>query len=368
MWYKGLPCLLHRRRRQIRLARGHTFPILTLMPRPTFADPKTDFAFKRIFGSEEHKDVLIGFLNGMLDLDEAHRIVSVELLPIEQRPAVAELKHSIVDVKCIDALGTRYVVEMQVLQVEGFEKRVVYNVAKAYVNQIPKGELYPTLNDVVGITICDFPLWPDEGDTKIPMLSRWRMAEENTGAKHGLGQIRLVFLELPKYKKSHPPKTVIEKWAYFFREAGNLSVVPEELSEHPFVDAFEAARTAGFSVEEWDAYILAGMAIQNERGALSVAEKRGVAKGMEQGRQEGLKKGRQEGLKKGRQEGLKKGRQEGRTESARRMLTSLLQQRFGPLSETALARIHNAPAEIAERWLERVVQAASIEDVFKVDG
>ncbi|MEZ4307785.1 MAG: PD-(D/E)XK nuclease family transposase [Polyangiaceae bacterium] len=68
----------------------------------------------------------------MLDLDEAHRIVSVDLLP-EQRPAVAELKLSIVDVKCTDARGVTYVVEMQVLQVEGFEKRVVYNVAKAYV-------------------------------------------------------------------------------------------------------------------------------------------------------------------------------------------------------------------------------------------
>ena len=148
-----------------------------IMPRPTFADPKTDFAFKRIFGSEEHKSVLVAFLNDILDLDEPHRIVAVELLPAEQRPAVAELKLSIVDVKCTDARGVTYVVEMQVLQVEGFEKRVVYNVAKAYVNQIARGELYPDLNDVVGITICDFELWPDNGERKIPMLSRWRMTE-----------------------------------------------------------------------------------------------------------------------------------------------------------------------------------------------
>ena len=73
-----------------------------------------------------------------------------------------ELKLSIVDVKCTDAHGVTYVVEMQVLQVEGFEKRVVYNVAKAYVNQIARGEGYPNLNDVVGITICDFVLWPEQ--------------------------------------------------------------------------------------------------------------------------------------------------------------------------------------------------------------
>src|SRR4051812_46506399 len=252
------------------------------MPRPLFADPKTDFAFKRIFGSEDHKDVLVAFLNTMLDLDAAHRIVAVELLPPEQRPLVAELKLSIVDVKCTDADGVTYVVEMQVLQVEGFEKRVVYNVAKAYVNQIARGEGYPSLNDVVGITICDFVLWPDTEGRRLPMLSRWRMTEQQTGAKD-LGQIQLVFLELPKYDASRPPRTVVEKWAYLFREADNLTMVPEVLAEPPFIDALDAARTAGFTASEWDAYILAGIAIQNERGALAVAEKRGREAGLRQG-------------------------------------------------------------------------------------
>jgi len=105
-----------------------------------------------------------------------------------------------------------------VLQVEGFEKRVVYNVAKAYVAQIARGELYPDLNDVVGITICDFEIWPENGERKVPMLSRWQMTEQQSGARD-LGQIRLVFLELPKYDTSQSPRTMVEKWAYFFREA-----------------------------------------------------------------------------------------------------------------------------------------------------
>jgi predicted transposase/invertase (TIGR01784 family) len=180
------------------------------MNRPTFADPKTDFVFKRIFGSEQHKDVLVAFLNDMLGLDQAHRIVRVELLSPEQRRAVAELNLSIVDVKCTDARDVIYVVEMQVLQVEGFEKRVVYNVAKAYVNQITQGDGYPNLNDVVGITICDFALWPDTDARRLPMLTRWRMTEQHTGAKE-LGQIQLVFLELPKYDVTRPPQTVVEK-------------------------------------------------------------------------------------------------------------------------------------------------------------
>jgi predicted transposase/invertase (TIGR01784 family) len=98
---------------------------------PVFGDPKTDFVFRRIFGSEDHKTALVGFLNDILQLDGDHRVASVTLLPPELRPKVTELKHSIVDVKCVDARGTTYVVEMQVLNVEAFEKRVVYNVVAA---------------------------------------------------------------------------------------------------------------------------------------------------------------------------------------------------------------------------------------------
>jgi hypothetical protein len=131
-----------------------------MRPTPVFGDPKTDFIFQRIFGSDDHKTALLGFLNDILQLDEAHRITSVALLPPEQRPRISELKDSIVDVKCADTHGTTYVVEMQVLNVEAFEKRVVYNVANAYTNQIGASFAYPELDDVIGISICDFELWP----------------------------------------------------------------------------------------------------------------------------------------------------------------------------------------------------------------
>src|SRR5262249_44026153 len=147
-------------------ADNHDPPAEAAMARPIFADPKTDFAFKRIFGSEDHKDILIAFLNHMLDLDEAHRSASVELLPPEQRPTVSELKLSVVDVKCTDAHGVTYVVEMQ--RREG-------------VRQPDRpGRGCPNLNDVVGITICDFVLWPDTEGRRLPMVTRWRMTEQET--------------------------------------------------------------------------------------------------------------------------------------------------------------------------------------------
>ena len=91
----------------------------------------------------------------------------LSLLPPEQRPKVSELKYSIV-VKCVDIQGTTYVVEMQVLNVEAFEKRVVYNVAKMYTNQLDAGRGYPALNDVIGISICDFELWPRKKGFDVP--------------------------------------------------------------------------------------------------------------------------------------------------------------------------------------------------------
>ena len=247
--------------------------------RPLFADPKTDFVFKRIFGTEQHKPLLIALLDALLELDEEHRIADIELLDAAQRPPVDGLKHSIVDVKCRDVRGTTYVVEMQVLNVEGFEKRVVYNVAKAFTNQLGRGTPYPALDDVIGVTICDFTLWPAD---EVPMLSRWRMQEQHAGTV-GLGQLQFVFLELPKYQAGDHSLSVVDRWAYFFREAPNLTMVPEVLAQPPLRDALEAARAAGFTEDEWEAYMSADMALQDERGALSLADKQGQAKGLIKG-------------------------------------------------------------------------------------
>ena len=94
-------------------------------------------------------------------------------------------------------------------------------------------------------------------------------------------------------RTSREPATLVEKWAYFFLEARNLTMIPPSLQHPPLLEALEAARTANFTKEEWDAYIAAGIAIQNERGALSLARK----EGHEEGRKEGLSEGRVEGIR-----------------------------------------------------------------------
>lgn len=260
---------------------------------PVFADPKTHFVFKRIFGTEPNKHLLIELLNALLELEGEQRIEDLTYLTPEQRVPVAELKLSIVDVKCRDHAGREYVVEMQILNVEAFEKRVVYNVSKAYVMQIHSGEHYLELSDVIGVTLCDFELWPvppRPGGPPVPMLSRWRMQEQNHGAL-ALSQVQYVFLELPKYTKGAAAETTVERWAHFFRVAENLDVIPPELSEEPFRTALEQARTAGFTSAEWDAYDRAKIAEQDARGAISLAERQGREEGRAEGREEGLAEG-----------------------------------------------------------------------------
>jgi len=259
--------------------------------RPVFADPKTKIIFKRIFGREVHKPLLIELLNALLELSQDHRIVDLKYLSPEQRVPVEELKLSLVDVKCFDERGRHYVVEMQVLNVEGFEKRVVYNPSKEYVTQLRTGEDYPGFDDVIGVTICDFLLWPGPpvpDGAPVPMLSRWRMQEQHGGAL-GPSQVQYVFLELPKYRSGDAPQGTIDRWAYFFREAKNLAEVPPALSVPPYREALEAICMADFCAGELDLYDRAKIAEQDARGALSLAKRQGREKGLEEGRAEGLR-------------------------------------------------------------------------------
>jgi len=306
---------------------------------PVFADPKTDVVFKRIFGAEARKPLLMALLNDLLELSGTRRIRSLEHFSLEQRVTAPKSKLSIVDVKCTTRSGRRFVVEMQVLPVEGFEKRVVYNASKAYVIQAGEGDQYHKLCDVVGVTICNFKLWPrkikDRG-YKIPMLSRWRMQEQQSGHK-GLRQIQYAFLELPKYSAGKAPETLVDKWAYFFREAKNLEVVPPALSEGPFLEALEIARRSTFTDAEWQEYERSKMAEQDERGRISFAHRQGEHKG----------------------------KIEGKIEAKIAAILAVLAARGVAVSDEVRARIEACKdAAVLDRWIVRAATAASAEEIF----
>ncbi len=257
-----------------------------------FLDPRTDFAFTRIFGNDQAHDVLIHFLNSLLCLRDEHAIVQVKILNPYLAPKVTYQKHSFLDVRCIDQRGINFIVEMQVQYVQSFEKRIIYNASKAYVNQLGRGESYPQLNQVIAINILDFILFDD-----IEEYHTRHLIKEDISNNCYLRDIRYHFIELPKFNKGETDlDDMADKWIYFIKEAGHLENIPKRLELEPYRHAFEIANLAGMSKQELDAFEAASIVLQDEKGALEAALNKGRSQGKIEGKIEGLKEAIKLGL------------------------------------------------------------------------
>lgn len=180
-----------------------------------FLDPKNDFAFKRIFGQERNKDILIHFINDMLGFEGDDKVQAVSYLKTNQDPEIAAKKQSLLDVLCTDQLGRQCIVEMQVARTEGFEKRAQYYAAKAYARQLNEGDQYYRLKEIIFLAITNFTMFPD----KFAYKSDHVVLDKETH-EHDLRDFYFTFLELPKFKKKIGElHTMVDKWAYFFKYA-----------------------------------------------------------------------------------------------------------------------------------------------------
>ncbi|WP_264377090.1 MULTISPECIES: Rpn family recombination-promoting nuclease/putative transposase [unclassified Wolbachia] len=184
-----------------------------------FLDARNDIAFRRIFGTEKNKDILIHFLNDILGLTDDNKIKDVSFLSPIQDPVIASQKQSIVDVLCVDSTGVKTIIEMQVAKTRGFEKRAQYYAAKAYSSQADVGDQYHDLKGVIFIAIADFILFPNKLAYKSDHITFDKITFE-----HDLKDFSFTFIELPKFKKREDQlKNIIEKWCYFFKNAGETS-------------------------------------------------------------------------------------------------------------------------------------------------
>lgn len=189
-----------------------------------FLDPKNDVAFRRIFGSEKNKDILIHFINDVLELKDGDRIKEVTFLSTIQIPEIAAKKQSVVDVLCKDENGVQLIVEMQVSPQTGFEKRAQYYAAKAYSRQLNKGKeegtRYIDLKAVIFIAISNNIIFPD----KVFYKSDHVILDKDSYA-HDLKDFSFTFIELPKFKITdiNLLTNIIEKWCYFFKHADDTS-------------------------------------------------------------------------------------------------------------------------------------------------
>jgi predicted transposase/invertase (TIGR01784 family) len=184
-----------------------------------FLDPKNDVAFKKIFGTEKNKDILIHFLNDMITFKKKPPITDVTFLKSHQDPEIASQKVSIVDILCKDEKDNTYIVEMQVAKDKGFEKRAQYYASKAYTSQMTAGGEYHELKEVIFLAIADFVMFPHKPDYKSD-----HVILDKKSLEHDLQDFSFTFVELPKFNKGIDDlSNIVEKWVYFFKHAEETS-------------------------------------------------------------------------------------------------------------------------------------------------
>ena len=247
-----------------------------------FLDVKTDFAFKKVFGSTDSKDILISFLNSVIEFDNKQKITDLTIVDPYSIPLLKGMKDTYVDVKAELSDKSRVIIEMQVLNHEGFEKRILYNAAKNYSIQLKKGDAYHLLNPVIALTITDFILF----DNSPELINNFKLLEKKQFIEYS-DDIELIFIELPKFIKTEQElETIQDKWIYFIKNAGDLNYIPDNL-EQELEKAFNVANEAGLSEEELELQHKKKDWIYIQKSSIELATKTGLQQGLEQGLQQG---------------------------------------------------------------------------------
>lgn len=245
-----------------------------------FLDIRTDFAFKKVFGSEDSKDILLSFLNSVIDFAKGRRLADLSIVDPYNIPMLKGMKDSYVDVKAILSDGSRVIIEMQVLNHPGFEKRVLYNAAKNYSIQLNEGDAYHLLNPVIALTLTDFVLFPGQ-----PMSNCFKLQEKASFINYS-DDIELIFIELPKFVKTETELwTVQDKWLYFIKNAGELAYVPQNL-EREQEKAYNMANHANLTAEELELQRRKRDFIMIQKSSIELALKQGIEQGIEKNRHE----------------------------------------------------------------------------------
>ena len=242
-----------------------------------YLDPGNDIAFKKLFNKEDHKSLLISYLNAILELEGRRKIKSIEFLPQEQIPLNKESKTSILDVRCTDERNYQYIVEMQNKKVPEFVKRIQYYTAHNYVSQAKKGSNHLELKPVILLATLKHEIFPD----KEKYISYHKTLDIHT-YENDLEDLSYVFVELPKFLKEESElETIQDKWIYFFKNWNKTKEIPSQINEPELIEAYKIMEEYNWSREEIDAYIKTNLAFTEEQEARR--------KEREEGREEGEK-------------------------------------------------------------------------------
>ena len=264
----------------------------------------TDFAFKKLFGTEMNKDLLISFLNALLQGREV--VLDVNYLNTEHLGTQEYDRRAVFDVYCKNDKGEVFLVEMQKGEQQFFKDRSIYYSTFAIREQAPRGEWNYELKGVYTIGILNFCFDKEREGNYYHEVKLMDTATKEVF----YDKLVFIYLEMPKFtKQENELESLFDKWLYVIRNLAALMERPRVLQEKVFAHLFEAAEIAKFSRVERYEYEESLKAYRDWFSVMTTAELRGE----ERGEERGFKKGEEKGLK----EGLEKGRIEERLRNAR---------------------------------------------------
>lgn len=247
----------------------------------------TDFAFKKLFGTEMNKDLLISFLNALLQGREV--VLDVNYLNTEHLGTQEYDRRAVFDVYCKNDKGEVFLVEMQKGEQQFFKDRSIYYSTFAIREQAPRGEWNYELKGVYTIGILNFCFDKEREGNYYHEVKLMDTATKEVF----YDKLVFIYLEMPKFtKQENELESLFDKWLYVIRNLAALMERPRVLQEKVFAHLFEAAEIAKFSRVERYEYEESLKAYRDWFSVMATAELRGEERGKEKGLKEGLEKGR----------------------------------------------------------------------------
>ena len=254
-----------------------------------YINPFTDFGFKKIFGSEVNKDLLIAFLNTLLPA-EAGIVSDLSFLPNERVGRSEYDRRAIFDLYCENEKGEKFIVEMQRAKQNYFKDRSIFYATFPIQQQAQSGSWNFCLKAVYMVGILDFVFDEDKADNDV-VHHEVKLVDRSTGAVF-YDKLTFIYLELPKFTKTiEELATDFDKWCFLLRHLPELTDRPARLQEKVFHKVFELAEIARYSVIEAEAYEESLKIYRYLKNVVDTAFDDGKAEGKAEGKVEGIAEG-----------------------------------------------------------------------------
>ena len=265
----------------------------------------TDFGFKRIFGTDPNKELLINFLNSLFDGEEV--IKDVKYLNSENVGDVYTERKAIFDVYCENEQGEKFIVEMQNAYQTYFKDRSLFYSTFPIREQAPKGSDWNfCLKKVYVVALLNYKM-SDEAFDSTDTIHTIALMDTKTNKVFN-AKLMFKYVEVGRFDKTDEELTSLsDKWMYVLKNLSRLDNRPSSLREKIFTKLFDAAAIARFSPNELREYEDSLKAYRDIKNSLDTAKEEGRAEGREEGRAEGREEGRKEGRAEGREEGRAEG-------------------------------------------------------------